>query len=374
MHSSAQPTEPDWERIGSVLLIRLRSIGDTVLMTPCLAALKSWRPELRVTVLIEELSAPLLQSHPDVDELIVIKRSPGQTANIISRLRLAHRLRRSNFDLVINLHGGTTASLLSRLTGAPYRAGFAYLPYSFLFNFPIPLPQDVWGKAEIHCAEQQLATLKWLGVPVDEPAATYLKTDQRAAVAVRERLKAANFNSDFALIHPAAAFETKRWPEERFAQIVDYLAEVYRLPSVLVADKTQSQVITGISYLAKARTLGFDNLSLAELMALTEMSAIFIGNDSGPAHIAAAYKRPMVVIFGSSNHRVWGPWKNPASELVRVDMPCAPCPGYSCEVFGKAECIRRLQTDAVKEAIDRVMFNVLRSTFYVRRSALNIEC
>ena len=75
MQQAAETSRPDWSRIRRVLLVRLRSIGDTVLMTPCLEALKSWRPELEVTVLMEPLSAPILEAHPLIDQLIVAEKS-----------------------------------------------------------------------------------------------------------------------------------------------------------------------------------------------------------------------------------------------------------------------------------------------------------
>src|SRR5215469_12129933 len=106
------PDLPDWRRIKKVLLIRLRSIGDTVLMTPCLGAIKSWRPDIRITVVSEPLAAPLLESHSLVDDLVVSEKGTA------SRIDLIRGLRRGGHDLALNLHGGTTATIIASLSGS----------------------------------------------------------------------------------------------------------------------------------------------------------------------------------------------------------------------------------------------------------------
>src|SRR5215471_5282349 len=106
-HAPACSSLPDWKRIESVLLIRLRSIGDTVLMTPCLAAIKSWRPDIKITVVSEPLASPLLENHQLIDHLVVSGNGVG------SRFRLVRDLRRQRFDVAFNLHGGTTATIIA---------------------------------------------------------------------------------------------------------------------------------------------------------------------------------------------------------------------------------------------------------------------
>ena len=100
---------------------------------------------------------------------------------------------------------------------------------------------------------------------------------------------------------------------------------------------------------------GFHDLSLPELTALAARAALFVGNDSGVAHVAAAAGAPQVVVFGSSNVAHWRPWTLRAAEVVREEMACAPCPGYACAEFGEAQCIRRIPVERVTAALDRVL-------------------
>ena len=135
---SPQPLGPalwNWENVKRVLVVRLRSIGDTVLATPSLFALKRFLPHASIDILVEDWVAPVLEKHPHVDNILTI--SKGSTA---SRARMVRQLRANRYDVVYNLHGGTTATFLSRATGAKHRVGYASYQYSRLHNHVAPSP------------------------------------------------------------------------------------------------------------------------------------------------------------------------------------------------------------------------------------------
>ncbi len=221
----------DWSLVRRVLLVRLRSIGDTVLMTPCLAALKSWRPDIRLTVLSEPLSAPLLEDHPHVDDLIVAPPGLGARARILSRLR------REQFDVAFNMHGGTTATFLTRLSGARRSVGYKGYRYSWMLDARAPAPDVILGRRLIHSVEQQLALLGWAGVPW--PASgphLSLAISGAAKASIKARLDETGLgDARFALIAPSAAFEAKRWNAAGFAAVVDHFRDRYNLPSLVIA-------------------------------------------------------------------------------------------------------------------------------------------
>lgn len=302
----------DWSRVRRVLLVRLRSIGDTVLMTPCLAALKTWRTDIRLTVLSEPLSAPLLEDHPHVDELIVAPAGFGARARVLSRLR------RERFDVAFNMHGGTTATFLAGLSGARRSVGYEGYRYSWLLDARAPAPDVILGRRLIHSVEQQLALLCWAGAPwpASGPRLTLAVSDGARASA-RARLGEAGLgDARFALIAPSAAFESKRWKAAGFAAVIDHLRERYNLPSLVVAGPAQENVARDVSERASAKPTVVAGLSLKELMAMIGLAAVFVGNDSGPAHIAAALSRPMAVVFGSSDASVWRPWTESVYRVI----------------------------------------------------------
>jgi len=334
-----------------VLVVRLRSIGDTVLATPSLRALRRFLPGARIDVLLEDWVAPLLEGSEDVDRVVTVER--GSTRG---RLRVALALRRERYDVVYNLHGGSTAALLARATGATHRVGFGDYAYAALHNHAAPPSATLWGREKTHSAEQQLALLGWTGVPVSDRPAARLAVTERAAQEVERRLGAEGLGEGepFALVHPAAAFESKTWAPENFARVVEHLSAL-GLRSVAVAGSGERAVIETVRAASRVPVAAFTDLRLPELTALAARARLFVGNDSGVAHVAAAVGTPQVVVFGSSNVAHWRPWTAAPAEVVREEMPCAPCPGYTCSQFDAPECIRRVTVASVVEAAERVL-------------------
>ncbi|HWS85540.1 MAG TPA: glycosyltransferase family 9 protein [Pyrinomonadaceae bacterium] len=352
------PARWDWSGVRSVLVVRLRSIGDTVLATPSLHALRRFLPGARIDVLLEDWVAPLLEGSDDVDRVLTVRRKSQS-----SRLRVARRLRSEGYDVAYNLHGGSTAALLVRATGARHRVGYADYAYAALHNHQAPPSAALWGTEKTHSAEQQLALLGWTGVPVTDRPASRLAVTPAAAAVVERRLKdeaKLSAGQPFALVHPAAAFDTKTWAAANFARVVDHLAS-RGLPTVAVAGPGEEGVIEDVRSRSSAPLAGFTNLSLPELTALAARASLFLGNDSGVAHVAAAVRVPQVVVFGSSNVAHWRPWTSAPAEVVREEMPCAPCPGYTCAEFGAPECIRRVPVERVVAAVERVLSRTVTS-------------
>jgi heptosyltransferase-3 len=346
------PARWDWSRVRRVLVVRLRSIGDTVLATPSLHALRRFLPDARIDVLLEDWVAPLLEGSSDVDRVLTVRRKSQS-----SRLRVARQLRAEGYDVAYNLHGGSTAALLVRASGARHRVGYADYAYASLHNHAAPPSAELWGREKTHSAEQQLALLGWTGVPVSDRPASRLAVTPAAAAAVGRRLEdeaKLSPHQPFALIHPAAAFDTKTWAAANFARVVEHLA-ARGLPAIAVAAPGEEGVVDEVRAHTRAPLAGFTDLSLPELTALAARAALFVGNDSGVAHVAAAVRVPQVVVFGSSNVAHWRPWTSAPAEVVREEMPCAPCPGYTCAEFGAPECIRRVRPERVLAAVERVL-------------------
>ena len=344
----------NWDTIKRVLLVRLRSIGDTVLTTPSLFALKRFLPHASVDILLEDWVAPVLDGFAYADKVITLER--GSTS---ARARVARQLRANNYDVVYNLHGGTTATLLTRATGAKHRVGYKTYQYARLHNHLSPSSSLLWGQDKTHSVEQQLALLGWTGVPVSDRPPTQLAVTPEASAAIAERLQVAGLaNALFAVIHPAAAFATKQWSADKFG----HLAEDIRskgLAVVAITTASEKPVIDEMNKNTATPVEAFTDLTLPEITALLARTRVFVGNDSGIAHIAAAVKTPSVVIFGSSNTAHWRPWtpgvSSSAAEVVMEEMDCQPCHGYFCEKFDEPECIKRVPLERVIAATERVL-------------------
>jgi predicted lipopolysaccharide heptosyltransferase III len=335
-----------------VLVVRLRSIGDTVLSTPSLYALRRFLPDAQIDFLLEDWVAPLLDGNRDASRILTVRRD-----STASRLALVRQLRSARYDVAFNLHGGSTAALLTRASGARRRVGYASYRFSRLHNYAAPPATDLWRQAKTHSVEQQLGLLGWVGVPVTDRPATRLFVADETDAGVARRLDVAGIGATqpYALFHPAAAFDSKRWDARNFARVADRL-DARGFAVVAVAAPGETDVVRAFAESAqKARVMSFNDLSLPEVTALTARARLFVGNDSGIAHIAAAVRTPSVVVFGSSNVAHWRPWTDAPAEVVREEMPCAPCAGYTCGEFAEAQCIRRVTVERVDAAVGRVL-------------------
>jgi len=262
-----------------VAVIRLRSLGDCVLTTPALEILKQSRPDLRIAVVVEDRFAAVFEQNPSIESLLPPKVSA---------------LRDWRPQLCLNLHGGTRSAALTAASGAQFRAGFAHFRFSHVYNVQIPRGQQILGVDRvIHTAEHLASAMFFLGAREMEIPRAQLYGAQRAACAA------------YAVIHPIASQPDKTWPAERFLAVAAQLG----VEPVFIAGPGE-----GLSPFSAYRTIA--GAPLAEIKNLLANAALFLGNDSGPAHMAAAFGLPAVVLFGSSNLDVWRPWRTPAEALT----------------------------------------------------------
>ena len=336
-----------WQSVKRVLIIRLRSIGDTVLATPSLIALKRFLPEARIDLLLEDWVAPLLDGFDAVDNVISVSK------NASDRLKIAWQIRRDRYDVVFNLHGGTTSTFFTRASGARHRVGYSHYRYPFLYNHLLSSSSDFWKQEHTHSAEQQLALLGFTGVPVEDRPESHLVVTDAAMASMQEKVAGQDLDN-FALIHPSAAFATKQWAPENFARVAEYLAAC-GIKRVAIATKMESSILNKLTTSSRVPIPTLDDLTLPEITALASKAKLFVGNDSGIAHIAAAVNTPSVVIFGSSNRNHWRPWTSAPNEIVYEEFPCQPCAGYECKEFGEPKCILSVKPADVIAAIDRVL-------------------
>jgi lipopolysaccharide heptosyltransferase II len=341
---------PDWENVRRVLVIRLRSIGDTVLTTPSLFALRRFLPNARIDVLLEDWVAPVLDDFDAFDNVLTVKR--GETKD---RLRAMYDLRQRGYDVAFNLHGGTTAGFFTYASGAKYRVGLEDYRSRFFYNILTPSAATFWQQEKTHSAEQQLALLGWTGVPVVDRPKTHLTVKPELEDFAARVFRQYEIDEDypFALVHPATNFATKQWGIENFAAVVKYLFE-RGIISVAVGTKEDLPTLMELFDKSPLQVLLHDK-TLPEITALAAKAKVFVGNDSGIAHIAAAVKTPSVVIFGSSNVTHWRPWTDAPNEVVTENLPCAPCAGYKCAEFDEPQCVRRITVERVTAALERVL-------------------
>ena len=266
-----------------VAIIRLRSLGDCVLTTPAISLLKQARPDLQVSVVVEEAFAPVFAGNPHVDRIL----APG-----------IGELARWRPDLTLNLHGGTRSAQLTISARSPIRAGFAHFRFQRIYNVRIPRAQDILSvDRAVHTAEHLASAMFYLGVPVREiPRATLIA-------------QATGTRNPYAVFHPVASAPAKTWPATNFRALASYVHGELGLEPVFIAGRNESL----------SEFSGYDCITganLEEIKSLLAGAALFAGNDSGPAHMAAAFGIPVLVFFGASDLNIWRPWKTESVVLT----------------------------------------------------------
>lgn len=343
----------DWTSVKKVLVVKLRSIGDTVLVTPSLIALRRFLPGAQIDILLEDWVAPLLDGFDEIDNVVSV------AAGSRSRLAVMRRLRRERYDVAFNLHGGTTSTFFTAASRARHRVGYLEYQYSFLYNHLYTSAADFWKSPVTHSAEQQLALLGFAGVPVEDRPKSRLAVTEDAAASLKRKFYSATDSGlqefgRFALFHPAAAFATKEWAVENFAKTAEFLAGK-QLKAIAVAARHETGVLERLRSLASVPVVMFNDLTLPEITALASKAELFIGNDSGIAHMAAAVDTPSVVVFGSSNRGHWRPWTDAPHEIVFEEFACQPCAGYECREYGEPRCILSVPPEKVIAAAARLL-------------------
>ncbi len=316
------------------------------MLTPALAALHAWRPDLRLSVLVEPPFDAVLEGNPDVAE-VLLHRDFFTTATL---------LRRRRFPIAFNQHGGPTSAFLTAAAGSPVRVCWAHCQFGFLYNLRIPDAGSLDARKRFHTVKHRLTQFYGAGLPITSipPAQVFPQPDAIASV---EQLLSANGvspRSHFAVLHPGAAYFTKRWALEHFAAAAQWLYAQHSLASVVVLGPGDRELVADVRRLFVRPSVVLDSLSLRELIALISRARCFLGNDSGPAHLASASGRPAVVIFGSSDSVTWRPWMVP-HRIVQNDFPCNPCPGDRCYAFDEPRCILSVTLEQVRDACDALL-------------------
>jgi heptosyltransferase III len=285
-----------------ILIIRLRSLGDLVLETPAIAALHSWRPDLRINVLVEQRFAPVLEGNPAIAGLIH-SRSLGETALDLLRRR---------FPIVFNQHGGPRSAMLTGASGSPLRVGWAGYQYSFLYNVAVPDAQAFYGAPAVHTVEHRLSQFHFTGLPRGPipRARVFPQPDAIASVARKLTEKGIAAGAPYAVLQPGARLPEMRWPVAKFAEIARWLREKHGLASVVNLGARDDEIAAEVRTEMQNCAVVLDSqLDIRHLIALLAASRILVGNDSGPAHLAAALQLPSVVIFSVTDPVQWRPWQ-----------------------------------------------------------------
>jgi ADP-heptose:LPS heptosyltransferase len=341
--SPREAPRTDLSRLRKILLIRLRRIGDIVLTTPAVRALRLALPGAELVYVVEEPYRKLVEGHPDLDGVIVIGK--GQSRRDF--LRLVRDVRKRRFDAVLDFHGGPRASLLTWLSGARLKIGYGIKWRGFIYDIRIPRRG---AAGPVHSVENHINLVRALGVEVREipplvlPAAT-TRVRQPEDVSGHQ-IPVRNGTRTIAL-HIGAGNRFRDWGTDNLA---DLAVRLGRLPGVRVVLVGGQEDLSN-EFLILSRAPGTTSLvgriDLGGLKDFMARAAVFVGPDSGPMHIAAAVGTPIVALFGPTLPANFGPWgAGTVTRIIEKPMACRPCRQHEC-IHGDFRCLRTITPQEV---------------------------
>jgi heptosyltransferase-2 len=339
------------------ILIRATNwIGDAVMTIPVVQAIRRAYPEAHISLLAKPWVSEIFHENPDIDETILHEESH---ASIIGKFRLASKLRKKKFDTAILLQNAFDAALITRLAGIPERIGYNLDSRGFLLTHAIPVNEEVQAKHQVY---YYLDLLKSIGLQAGNPRPyIYLGDDEKQWARDFLRSHFTGKNSALIGINPGATYgSAKRWPAERFATVISGIVKELNGRVIIfgseketdIAEEIVNNVVTqGHQFSSQVLNLS-GKTSLRELAALIAECDVFVTNDSGPMHMAAALCIPVVAIFGSTDWKATGPFGE-GHKVITKNVPCSPCMKRECPEE-HLKCMTEIGADEVFGAVKEI--------------------
>lgn len=341
----------DFNSIDKILVRSTNWIGDVILTFPAIATIRKNFPRSYIAMLSRPWVAPLLENNPEVDEVILYDHNRIHNG-ILGKLGLAKALREKGFDLAVLFQNAFDAALIAFLAGIPIRAGYNTDARGPLLTNKVMLDKAVLKK---HQSYYYLEMLKALGMDIvdDNPV---IEVSDEARKRATEILDSINIqNSELLIgINPGAYFgSAKRWLPERYALLSDMINKDFGGKILLFGSGEEKAISEMIRCVAKSDVVDLvGKTSLLETMALIEKCSLFITNDSGLMHLAAALRIPLIAIFGSTDPFTTSPLGN-SSIIIRKEMSCSPCLKRECPT--DHQCMRLIEADEVYQHVKQAL-------------------
>jgi heptosyltransferase-2 len=335
------------------LLIRSTNwVGDAIMTTPTIRAIRKGFPNARISILLKPWVSPVFEHSPHVDTLIIYD-GDGRHKGNFGKLRLARDLRKYGFDAAILLQNAFEAALIAFLSGIPVRIGYNRDARQLLLTHAISCTNEI--KKE-HQTKYYLNILYGIGMDVDDRD-LYLRLSQQDRLRAEKILKKQGLSDDFKWvgINPSATFgPAKQWPIDRYARLADLIIEYTNARVIVFGGPQDTRLGKDISRKMRHRPIDLSGrTTLGEAMALIERCALFITNDSGLMHVAAALDVPLIAIFGSTNSTTTGPLSS-NSRVVQVPMECSPCLKPECPK-GHLNCMDQIRVDMIFDVAKEIL-------------------
>lgn len=340
-------------KINSILLFKLRYIGDVLMTTPAIRLLRKSYPDAHITMVVNKGTEDVIRYNPHINRILTIDRNIVKGASLYKRLThdlsFLRKMRETQYDVSIDFASGDRATFLSLLCGVPYRVGFSSREgwRRILLNRTVDIPGSV------HTVKRNLLVLEEaLGLKTEDTDME-LYTDKADDEHISQWLKKHNLdNKRIVVINPGGRYWFKRWEAGKWVALIDLIQGELGVPVVITgAGKELEDVRTIMSGIKTQAHSIAGQTTVLELAALLKRAALYIGNDSGPMHIAAASGTPVIALHGPTDPTVWGPWGK-GHTVISSHVSCSPCKVTDCKVE-KGKCMEQISVEEVWQAVNR---------------------
>ena len=341
----------------SVLLVRLSARGDIVFSSPLVRAFRRTYPDIKLTWMAESHTKDLIEHHPELDEIIVVPRNRWKQlwkefrlATLLGEVKeLIRDLRRREFDVAIDLQGLLRSGIMTFLSGAPVRIGLGSKEGSGALMTRV-LSRIEGDRRRISTEYRYLAEVLELDVGDFKMEVPLAKEDR---VWAKEKEGELGFQKGFLVALPFTTTPQKHWREDRWAQLLDRVTEELGFPSVILGGPEDMAALGRIRGMARIEPVSLvGETTLTQASAMVERASLVIGVDTGLSHMAIAFDRPTVTIFGSNI-----PYTKPPTDRARVIvnwLECSPCKGNpTCN--GAFPCTELISVDQVLDTAGEVL-------------------
>jgi heptosyltransferase-3 len=330
-----------------VLIIKLRYIGDVLLATPTVRAIKAAQPDVRVTMMVNRGTEDVLSGNQDLEEVVVLDKG-----SLAAQSRLIAGLRSRRFDTVLDLTDGDRSAFLSWISGASVRIGFND-EHRWRGKYYTQVVQSMPGVQ--HRIDRDLEALKPMRIKADSKDLQLRVTLEEvdSSDQLLDRLGVQRSQS-IVILQPGARYWFKAWPPERYAELADWLTAQYGCHVLIGGGSADLDLAQQIRQMAKSRpTIMAGRTTIKQFAAIAKKSALFVGSDSGAMHIAAAVGTSVVALFGPSNPREWGP-RGGSAEILYKEIDCRICFHPTC-TRGEQNCMRLISVEEVIAAAQKLL-------------------
>lgn len=328
-----------------ILIVNVNWLGDTLFITPFIRAIRENYIKSHITVLTHPRCREILEGNPHIDEIIAYDEK-GIYRSLLAKFAIVSHLKSMKIDTAFILRRSLSRTMLLFLSKIPERIGYDNRKAGFLLTKKVPRPSKA-----LHKVEYFLGLVKSVGVePRDTSYEFFVSDEDRLGADEILEKGGLKKGADFIVINPGGNWDLKRWPLENFARLGEEIFKKFNISIVLTGAEKDVVLCEGISGLMKQKPILLcGKTDLKKLGAVFEKAKWVISNDSGPMHIAAGIKTPLIALFGPTSPSITGPYGGGVCKILQKDVDCKiPCYKLSCK---DNKCMKSISVEDVLDAM-----------------------